>query len=208
MALFKKIKKSEKTTASLMPAWHPNFRNFDRLPDVKAVRTSFFVNCLAIVIASGVLIYFGLQEYKLHEVRLQIDDWQHQIDNNQKASEHAIQLYQMFQAEERKAGEVAAFGKSDFVLSDFIIELGQTLPENIVLDSIDVHENGVTLRGVVRGTSDEASGQAGAYINQLRADPKISAKFQEITLVSLNPGAKAGQLDFELFMKSKNGGKS
>jgi hypothetical protein len=208
MALFKKIKKSEKATASLMPSWHPNFRNFDRLPDVKAVRTSFFVNCLAIVIASGVLLYFGLQEYKVHELRLQIDDWQHQIDNNQKASEHAVQLYQEFQGEERKAAEVAAFGKSDFILSDFIIELGQTLPDNIVLNSIDVHEGGVSLRGIVRGTSDEASGQAGAYINQLRADPQLTSKFSSITLISLNPGAKAGQLNFELFMKSKNGGKT
>ena len=27
-----------------MPAWHPNFRNYEKLPDIKVVRTAFFVN--------------------------------------------------------------------------------------------------------------------------------------------------------------------
>ncbi len=207
MSLFK-IKKSEKAAGSLVPSWHPNFRNFERLPDVKAVRTSFFVNCAAIMIASGVLLYFGLQEYKLREVRVQIDDWQRQIDDNKKPSEQAVRLYQQFQNEEKKATEVADFVKADFVQSDFIIELGQSLPKDIALNSIDVQEGGAYLRGIVRGTSDEASGLAQAYINQLRANPSLSKKFETISMPSLNRDSKVGQLDFEISLKAKKGGKS
>jgi hypothetical protein len=206
MSLFK-TKKSEKAAGSLVPSWHPNFRNFDRLPDVKAVRTSFFVNCAAIMITSAVLLCFVLQEYKLHEVRVQISDWQRQIDENQKPSEQAVRIYQQFQSEENKAVEVAAFVKADFVRSDFIIELGQSLPNNIALDSIDVNETGALLRGVVRGTSDEASGQAQAYINQLRADPDLGKKFGTIEMPSLNRAVTAGQLSFEISLKSKTGGR-
>jgi hypothetical protein len=204
MALFK-IKKGDKAAAALAPSWHPNFRNFDRLPDVKVVRTSFFVNCAAIVIVSGVLLYLGLQEYKLHGIRIQISDCERQIEENKKPSEQAVRLYVKFQGEEKKAEEVAAFIKTDFVRSDFVIELGQSLPTNIALESIDLHEGGVSLRGIVRGTSDEASGLAQAYINLLRADPQLSTKFQAITMPSLDRDGKDGQLTFEIFMKSKNG---
>jgi hypothetical protein len=206
MPLFK-IKKGDKA-ASLVPVWHPNFRNFDRLPDVKVVRTSFFVNCAAIVITLGFSLYSGLQEYNLHEIRVQINDWQRQIDDNKKPSEQAVQLYQQFQAGEQKVAEVAGFVKTDFVRSDFVIELGQSLPKNIVLDSIDLHEGGVTLRGIVRGaSSDEAFGQAQTYINQLQADPSLTQKFDAITMPNIDPDTKANQMDFEISMKSKKGGK-
>jgi hypothetical protein len=206
MSLFK-IKKSEKAAEALLPSWHPNFRNFDRLPDVKVVRTSFFVNCVAIVIASGFLLYFGLQQYKLHGIGVQISDLDRQIEGNKKLSEQAVQLYNQFRGEEDKAAAVANFVKTDFVRSDFIIALGQSLPDNIVLSSIDVQRDGVSLRGSVRGTADEASGLAQTYINQLQADPSLSQNFESITMPGLNRGSKAGELEFEIFLKSKNGGK-
>jgi hypothetical protein len=207
MSLFK-FKKGGKATVSLVPSWHPNFRNFERLPDVKVVRTSFFVNCAAIVLTSGFLLYFGLQEYNLHAILVQISDWQRQIDDNKKPSEQAVRLYQQFQAEEQKVAEVAGFMKTDFVQSDFVIELGQSLPKNIALNSIDVSEGGVSLHGIVRGTSsDEAFGRAQTYINQLQADPRLSQKFEAITMPNIDPDAKANQMDFVISMKSKNGGK-
>jgi hypothetical protein len=204
MALFK-IKKSEKAAVSLVPSWHPNFRNFERLPDVKVVRTSFFVNCGAIVITMVFLLYFGLQEYNLRGIRVQIGDAQRQIDDNKKSSEQAVRLYQQFQSEKAKIDEVAAFLKTDFVRSDFIIELGQSLPDDIALNSIDVTRAGADLRGIVRGTSDEASGLAQAYINQLQADPGLSQKFDAITMPGLDRAGAAGQLAFEISLKSKNG---
>jgi hypothetical protein len=206
MPLFK-IKKSEKAAVSLLPPWHPNFRNFDRLPDVKVVRTSFFVNCAAIMIVFGVSIYLGLQEYNLHSIRVQISDWQRQIDENKIPSEQAVRRYQEFQSEEKKVTEVAAFIKTDFVRSDFIIALGQSLPANVALNSIEVNENGVILRGIVRGTtSDEAFGQAQTYINQLQADPSLSQKFEAITMPNIDPDSKVGnQMAFEISMKPKGG---
>jgi hypothetical protein len=200
-----KIKKSEKAAVSLVPAWHPNFRNFERLPDVKVVRTSFFVNCVAVVITLVVLLYFGLQEYKLRDVRLQINDWQHQIDANQKPSEQAVSLYRKFQEAEGKATEIAAFVKSNIIRSNFVVDLGQSLPDNIVLTAIEVRETDVVLRGLVRGTSEEASGKAEAYLDQLRGSPRLRTKF-DAEMPSISRDTKANQLDFEIVLKSKNQG--
>jgi hypothetical protein len=205
MALFK-LKKGDKAAVSLVPSWHPNFRNFDRLPDVKVVRTSFFVNCAAIVITLGFLLYLGLQEYNLRGIHVQIADLDRQIGDNTKPSEQAVRLYGQFQDEEKKVAAVAGFVKTDFILSDFVIELGQSLPKNIVLNSIDVNEGGASYHGIVRGTSsDEASGEAQAYINQLQADPSLSQKFETITMPNIDRGAKPNELDFGISMKARSG---
>lgn len=202
MSLLEKLK-GNKPVAPLVPAWHPNFRNFERLPDVKVVRTSFFVNSVAIVLALTALTYFGLQEYNIHDVHVQIAAWQRQIDENQKTSDEAIARYRQFQAEEAKLAEVSTFLKHDYVLSDFIIEIGQTLPDSITLDYVGVQDSGVTLRGAISGTSDEASGKASNYIAQLKADPKIGLIFENISLTGLNRSPLPGQLNFELFLKKK-----
>ena len=44
-------KKSEASAAPAVPNWHPNFRNFEKLPDIKVVRTAFFVNGAAVSVA-------------------------------------------------------------------------------------------------------------------------------------------------------------
>lgn len=202
-----KILKGEKTGGSLVPPWHPNFRNFERLPDVKVVRTSFLVNSVAILVALAVLICFGLQEYKLHEIQSGsqqgIDYWQGQIKINERLSEKAVLTYQKFLSAEKKVTEVAAFVKKDFTFSDFIIELGQVLPDDIALNSISIEEDGVSLNGLVRGTSDQASGEAEACILKLRSDPQIGPKFDSISLTSLSRESKADQLVFKIFMKAK-----
>ena len=126
----------------------------------------------------------------------------------QKGSEQAVALYKKFQVEERKAAEVEAFLKTDLVRSDLVIELGQSLPVDIALNSIDIRESTVSLRGFARGNSDEASGKVAAYLDLLRANPRIGPKFDNISLTGLNRGVRPGQLDFELLLKIKNGGKS
>ena len=42
------------------PLWHPNFRNYERLPDTKVVRTTFFVNTAAIAVTLMLVNVVGL----------------------------------------------------------------------------------------------------------------------------------------------------
>jgi hypothetical protein len=95
-------KKSEAASAPLVPAWHPNFRNYEKLPDIKVVRTAFFVNGAAITIALALLTYFGFQEWQLRNLQGQIADWQRQIDRDKAGSDRAVALYKKFQAEEAR----------------------------------------------------------------------------------------------------------
>jgi len=193
-------KKSEAAAAPLVPAWHPNFRNYEKLPDIKVVRTAFFVNGAAVSGALALLIYFGMQEWQIHGLKVQVAEAQRQIDQNKPGSDKSVALFKKFQSEEARIIEVDNFVKSKQVVSDLILHLGQTLPANIAFDGLDLRDTGLVLRLTVRGTSDAALGYATGYLEQLRADKKLSV-FEEFSITTSTRNPTSGRLAVELFFK-------
>lgn len=168
-------KKSDAAAGPAVPAWHPSFRDYETLPDVKVVRTAFFINGAAILLLVCLSIYFGIHEWQLHVLRGQIAEWQQQIDRDKKPSEQFVALYKRFQAEEAKVEDADAFVKSRPVVSDMILRIGQTLPSNIALDALELRPAGLALRLTVRGSAEVAAGSATAYLDQLRNDKELTA---------------------------------
>jgi hypothetical protein len=213
LSLLKKKKKPEDAASAmpLVPAWHPNFRNFQQLPDIKVVRTAFFVNGAAVFIALGLLVFLGQREYELHSLRSQIAAYQSLIDRDQAGSDQAKELYKKFQEQEKRINDVDAFTKSKPLVSEILLRLGETRPKNIALESIEVRapEGNVpvpptiVLVGSVRGTSELASGEASAYQDLLKNDPVMGAKFEEVTVTSSTRDAGTGRLRIELTIKFK-----
>ncbi len=178
MPSFRK-KKPEADAHSVMPPWHPNMRNLARLPDTKVVRTTFFVNGAFIFLAIGFLLWFAYQEYEIHNLDRQIAVWDAQIDRDKKDSDKFVALYAKFKEEQARVTEVDSFLKSRPSVSKLLMHLGQTLPPDVALDSYEQGVLAVTLRGSVRGTPDEASGRASAYLDQLRADKVLAEYFED-----------------------------
>jgi len=193
-------KKSEAAAAPSVPAWHPNFRNFEKLPDIKVVRTAFFVNGAAVTVALALAIYCGRQEWQIRDLNTQIADWDAQIAQNKPGSDRAVALYKKFQAEELKINEVDAFVKSKPPVSDLIIHLGQTLPSNIAYDGFDLRDTGLILRLTVRGASDAALGYATNYLDQLKADKQLAA-FEDVSIITSTRNPSTGRLAVEMFLR-------
>jgi hypothetical protein len=197
-------KKSDAPSAPEVPAWHPNFRNYEKLPDVKVVRTTFFVNGAAIFVATALLIFFGFQEWKLRALKVQIAAWQQEIDTNKKSSDQAKALFTKFKAEEVRINEVDAFLKSKPILSDLILHLSETLPANIAIDQLDLRENGLAMRFSVRGSAQDASGLATAYSERLKTDKVLAERFEDVSFASLptlNPNTSRIAVEFFLRLK-------
>ena len=198
-------KKPEADAVSEMPPWHPNLRNFARLPDTKVVRTAFFINGASVFIALGLLLWFSYQEYELHNLDRQIADWDRQINRDKKDSDQFIALYTKFQGEQARINEVNEFIHSRPAVSQLLMRLGETLPKDIAIDSYEQQSLGVVLRGTVRGTPDEASGYASAYLDQLRSDRVLTTIFDDFAFsgsgVSRNP--TTGRLSLQLFLHFK-----
>jgi hypothetical protein len=200
-------KKPDAAAANLTPAWHPNFRNFERLPDTKVVRTTFFVNGSAIAVALLLFVYTGNRELNLHGINSQIEEVEAQIVRDKPASDKAVSLFAKFQGEAAQLNEVDAFIKARPIVSDLILRIGQTLPTNVALDYFDLRENVLILRGTVRGAPDMASGYASAYVEQLRVDPELVLKIDDVVLKNLNRIPITGRLAIEIELKLKGAAK-
>jgi hypothetical protein len=196
-------KKSDAAAAPAVPNWHPNFRNFEKLPDTKVVRTAFFVNGASVFLALALGTYFGIKEWQLHGLQVQIGEEQRKIDRDKKPSDRFVALFKKFTAEEARVLEVDTFVKSKPLVSALIMRIGETLPANIAIDSMDLRDQGLILRLSVRGAPETAPGYATAYLDQLRADKSLS-QFEEFTFTTtptLNPST--GRMAVEFLLKVK-----
>ena len=191
-----------------LPAWHPDFRNVQRLPDTKVIRTSFLLSGVAVLVAAVMLTWVSYRTYQLRELNTQVDQWQRQIDLNKAPSEQAIALYKKFQAEAAQVNEVNTFMKSRPVVSELLLHLGKTLPDYLAIDRFDVGATFMNIRGTVRGAPDTASGRASQYIQQLKADTFFAERFSEINLVNLNRDPRSGGMILEVAFKLKEAKKS
>lgn len=209
--MFSLSKKSD-DQSGVEPLWHSNFRNAERLPDTKVVRTTFFVNTAAIAVTLALFLWTGYREFHIRSLDDQIAEAQGQIDSNLKQNKEALRLSQVFSAEEKKLLEAENFLNTPISSSEFISLLGQTLPKEISVEYVEIRpvdpRNAVfLLRGFVAGTRDQASGSASSYVDILRAQPHLKAIFDPITLERLAPEGATGFLAFEISLRVKPEGK-
>lgn len=194
------------------PAWHPNFRNFERLPDTKVVRTTFFINVAAGALALILAGIVGWREYETHTFTAQTEAAETRIAANQAKNAEALRLTKIFNDEEKKFTEAAAFVKTPLAASEFIALLGETLPREIQIEYLDYRPHDATnpqciIRGLAAGSKDQASGIASAYIETLRTQPRFAEVFSAVELRALNPDARTGTLIFEIALKFKTAAK-
>ena len=107
------LKKSDEQ-ADVEPLWHPDFRNVERLPDTKVVRTTFFINTAAIATTLALMMWLGYREFHIRNLEQQIADAEHQIDTNSRQNKEALRLSQIFTDEEKKLDGGELCPQSDF----------------------------------------------------------------------------------------------
>jgi hypothetical protein len=199
------LTKKSSAAVVVVPPWHPNIRIAENLPDTKVVRTAFFVNGAAMLVAISLALYLGIQEWKLHEVNKQIADWQRQIDKDKKESEAAVALYQDFKLEEAKTNEVVSFIGSEPVVSAIILRLGAITPKKIALDGLEFKEAGFNIRATVKGAPERASTDVSAYEKQLRIDKVLGPMLNAVNLLTDRRNPNSGRLVIEIFCEYKKG---
>ena len=197
-------RRSEQSQARLVDAWHPNFRNRERLPDTKVVRTFFFVNVTAITVVLGLILAFWYQEYRIREMNRQLTGWQAQIARNQKSATEAVALSKKFAEEEGKIRELDAFLQQRLVLSQFLVRLGKSLPDNLVIDAVEIRDIGANLRGAAAGSPVEAVDRTTAYVELLQRDDYFKDLFETKDVIQdVKRDQSSGRVTFDLFLRFK-----
>jgi hypothetical protein len=204
-------KKSDEPVVA--PRWHPNFRNFERLPDTKVVRTAFFINTAAIAVAAGMLLWVGYKEYTNHSIREQIARAEADIEANKKQNAEATRLSKLFVEQAKKLEEAEAFVAVPITPFEYVTILGQTVPKEIQIDYLDTRLSDpgrpaqFQLRGRVAGSPDQASGVASNYVDMLRAHPRFGEVFESINLNRINRDSSGLVFEIALTVKSAAKGK-
>lgn len=197
-----KLSKKGSTGGAEFAAWHPNFRNKTELPDIKTVRTKFFVNVVALLVAASAVLYYAYQEYTLRAIERQVAVIEAHIEKDSKPSADAIALYKKFREEEAKTKEAAAFVSSErLIFSEFLISAAKALPVDVSVVSVQYKDTSIAINGLAKGSPDLASSIASAYEKQLRESPDLKGRFKSITLTSLSRDAKTGYLNFSVTLE-------
>jgi hypothetical protein len=201
-------KPASEASEPVLPAWHPDFRNYQRLPDTKVIRTSFLVNGVMLLVAGVAFTAMAYRVYEWRELNSQVTQWQLQIDRDKRPSEQGVALYKKFQAEAANVAAVNTFLNSRPVVSELVLQIAKTLPDYVAIDRFDLGATHLNIRGTVRGAPDQASGRASTYLQILKTSPFLLERFSEINLMNLNRDPKSGGLTLELSLKLKEPKKS
>lgn len=195
------LKKSgaEKTAQQGIP-WRPDFRDASTLPDTKTIRTSFFINVIAITVAGALLLYVGQRELAIRNLEVSLAGVEADIVATTPGSEKAKELYQRFRTEETKFGEAFAFVRDPFRLHDFVLHLGEILPPGVTVRRIEFRglAQNLLVSGSVSGLDAAATDVASNFAKQLQADPGLAKHFSTISITSLGRNAEEASLNLEL----------
>lgn len=159
--------------------WRPDFRNTEALPDVKAVRTNFLVNFMALALAIIITGWFGFKEYEAMSVQAQIDGHKDTISQASKANNANLKLSKEFSKLSPKAEDLQAFYDGYKFPLDVLVALCESRPTTISLQNMSfgkvarntgtakrpkfVYAPRYTLQGLLKGDSVEALQELDEY---------------------------------------------
>ena len=82
--------------------------------------------------------------------------------------------------EAKKVDSAYALMKAPLFISDFIARLGQTLPPQMVIDSIESSSNSILIRGSIHATFETAGELFNGYLKRLPKEAEIGPFFDKI----------------------------
>lgn len=197
------LKKNKEAAQPQFAAWHPNFRNYERLPDVKTVRTAFFANAVAVGVAIAAALWVAYREYQCSLIRSDIEVAKADVARDKGPSDQAVGQFKKFQADENKIREIADFVASKPSVAEMYVTLGNTLVNDVALTHIEIAPSQIGLRGVVHGPTESTSSIASNYIDTLKADAFIGKLCSGVTQVNATRNPQTGWLNIELALRFK-----
>jgi len=193
----------KKSQVAYAPNWHPNYRNAESLPDLKPIRTSFFVNVLCITLAVGGLIFTAHREFLMQNVRVEIGLAESRIEFARAQNDKLLNQSRTFAEIRDKFTAAKVFSETPIGASQLLIALARSLPENMDFASVAFENSVLTLRGTIRGPSENASTRLSAYLDVLRQDEVIGAQFRDVELKNLLRDPRTQGLSFEIVLKQE-----
>ena len=186
----------------LEPYWHLDFRDPLSLPDDRVVRARFVVNLCAGGVTLGLLTIVGWQLFVRHDLAAQYRYWDGRIAVQRREYDELRLVLRDFMTEAGKIKDAYDLIYSPFVASDFVFEIGRTIPSRMTIDMIGYTDGTGTMRGSLAESPEQASRVLGSYVETLRKSPRIGPLFDDISAPSLDRARDGSLFNFEIVLKS------
>lgn len=172
-----------------MPNWHADFRNVESLPDVKAIRTDFLINIVAITAALAVVGMLIFNEVTLMALNSDQKTLQEQIANRSATDRENLKLSGEFNRASNTVKELVAFSGNEIPPGPFLLDVASVTSRKMVIDTVAVAlrsrkqgRNSIYFREIkFEGTiqspaAAEATGIVDTFINDVTSFEYLSDK--------------------------------
>ena len=177
--------------------WRPDFRDRQSLPDIKTVRTTFFISAIAVTIALMSVMHVGFQEYTIYSLGKKIEEGKAEISSRQDLHVKAIGMKNLFLAQEKRIDEINTFEERQLAASDLILDSGKSLSPGMSLLSIDYIDEKAVFQGFVLA-SEEADSLLKDYIEKLRNVDSLKDRYADINQVLVERESGTDLIKFHL----------
>lgn len=117
-------------------AWRPDFRMPDRLPDIKPVRTDFFINFAALSFALFAIFVTFFQEYNIQHSSSEISRKLDELRSKASKQDEYFRDNVAFTKHEATLKEFVLFYSKQISVSDLLVLLSRETPKGITLESV------------------------------------------------------------------------
>lgn len=178
--------------------WRPNFRDYDALPDIRAVRTKIFVPAIFLTIAAVFAIFILFREYQALGVGESIAELQAEVDSYGDRHDEKVKLNGEFMAIGRDLEEVIAFKEERLVASDFLLAITSRLTDGMFLTRVEYGEDRAFIEGSVKVPAEEASRIVDSYLKSLEEGNVVQGLLTEYKLTSLERDPSSSIVKFRI----------
>lgn len=206
------LKRKPKSIAQ--PAWRPNFRIVEELPDTKAIRTDFMLNFVFVALALLAGVYLLNIQLQIWTTKSSISTYEKKIVAGDADNKKFLRQSADFERQSKNLNEALDFVRAQIPPNNLLQAVQDSRPEQLVLTSVTVGPRSVT-KGrsrtnyydiTINGNAIGAAAEATAMVDQFKRDfanhPFIKPILVDSQLVTLTRDQRLGTfsvvLKFEL----------
>ncbi len=197
--------KAERNTddATYHRPWHVDYK----LPAISAERIAasrrFLTGAVAVALFVFAVALTSWQLYANGSLHEDLQYWERQMTTNRRLFDELTASNARLQLQSASLNQAYELMAMPYQLSEFVMDLGRTVPGHMRIDRIETNDARTLIAGVMFEPAEDATATLGAYMDGLRRNPEIGPLFASISITSLQRKAEGDAVLFEITLRLK-----
>ncbi len=196
--------------------WHPDFRNLETLPDIKAIRTDFIFNIIAVSLFLGLFIAVSSQFYISSKLKSEVKDFEKNIESKLANDNKNLRLNAKFSKNYAYLLDVIDFTSVTVNPDKLFLVFSETIPNEMIIEKVSIADItikdgkksittvAIQIGGSINGLPEEATQIVYDYMKTLSEVDILKDKVSEngIKLRSLKRNPKLQNFSFNISIET------